>query len=928
MTSPSAWRRPPRTLVTALLLAAAYAIAGRLSLWLAIPPGYATAIYPSAGLALAGVLLYGARVWPAIWLGSFMVNVWTTFAARDAAALLPSGAVPTLIGVGATLQALVGACLVRRVVRFPSALSHGREIVALLVLGGPVSCVVSATVAVTALVLSGQIPWAMVALSWGTWWVGDTLGVLIATPLLLSWLAEPQPIWRRRRLSVALPLAGALALAVGVFVYTSAQERERLQLRFERQATTVTHLLQHRLDSCVDVLHAVEQFYASTPELGEHAFHAFVHPWFARHPGLQAVSWDSHVPEALRDTYEEAPRREGSPDFRITAPAADGQPVRALRRPEYVVVSSIEPSAGNERALGFDVASTPDRLDALRRARDTGRPSATGRLTLVQEPERRVGVLVFLPVYGQGLPHATVEERRQGLQGYMTGVFRIDDLVEAALPDLAWEGLGLRIEDEAAPAGQRLLYERRGPWQGGPTPASERQPPENPTGMRWDAAVTVADRRWALQFTPTLAYLASQQSMQPWVVLGGSLGFTALLGTFLLLITGRATIIEQLMTERTAQLAASQREEERFRVAVEAAPNAMLMIDQAGTITLVNAQAEALFGYTRAELVGQPVERLVPLRARDQHPAQRAAFFAAPGVRPMGAGRDLYGRHKDGHEVPVEIGLNPLTTAEGTFVLAAIIDITARRQAEEDIRALNEALEQRVRERTAQLEATIDELDAFAYSVAHDLRAPLRAMNSYAHILLDEYAPQLDAEAQGYLQRVRANALRMGQLIDDLLRFAQLSHQPLHKRPVDVAALVREVLEDLRPEYAPRRMDLAIGALPVCRADPALLRQVWASLLGNALKFTRGRPVARIAVDSYERAGEQVYVVRDNGAGFEMAYADKLFGVFQRLHRAEDYEGMGIGLALTQRIVQRHGGRIWAEAKVDQGATFSFTLGA
>ncbi len=239
----------------------------------------------------------------------------------------------------------------------------------------------------------------------------------------------------------------------------------------------------------------------------------------------------------------------------------------------------------------------------------------------------------------------------------------------------------------------------------------------------------------------------------------------------------------------------------------------------------------------------------------------------------------------------------------------------------------HDELEQRVIERTAQLEAANHELEAFSYSISHDLRSPLRAINGFARILLEEHAPSLVEEAQEYCQLLRDNAQHMGQLIDDLLAFSRLSRQPLTKQTVAPADLVRQALTDLRAMQGARLLDFRIGALPLCQADPALLKQVFVNLLANAIKFTSRRETAVITVDCREEQGEPIYFVQDNGVGFNMAYVDKLFGVFQRLHRADEYEGTGVGLATVQRIIHRHGGRIWAEAAIDQGATFSFTLG-
>ncbi len=259
-------------------------------------------------------------------------------------------------------------------------------------------------------------------------------------------------------------------------------------------------------------------------------------------------------------------------------------------------------------------------------------------------------------------------------------------------------------------------------------------------------------------------------------------------------------------------------------------------------------------------------------------------------------------------------------------VANVLAEAVRRHQAEEALRKLNEELEQRVTKRTAQLEAANKELEAFSYSVSHDLRGPLRLIDSVAQLVIEDYAPQLPAECQQQLQGLRTSTRRMGDLIDALLAFSRLSRQPLNKQPVAVASLVGECLEELRAEREGRQVEIRLGDLPDCQADPALLRQVWLNLLSNALKYTRKRAGVVIELGCQQAGDERVYFVRDNGVGFNMSQAHRLFRVFQRLHRAEEYAGTGVGLAIVQRIIHRHGGRVWAEAAVDQGATFYFTL--
>lgn len=351
--------------------------------------------------------------------------------------------------------------------------------------------------------------------------------------------------------------------------------------------------------------------------------------------------------------------------------------------------------------------------------------------------------------------------------------------------------------------------------------------------------------------------------------------------------------------------------EEKFRALLDAAPDATVIVDESGLIKMVNHQTENLFGYRRNELIGKPVEILMPASLKGAHEMHRNSYMKAARVRSMGEGLELNAVKKNGVSFPVEISLSPIRTQEGMMVSASVRDITNRKTLETELKKTNA------------------ELEAFTYSVSHDLRAPLRGIIGFTTILEEDYASKLDDEALRITGIIKENTEKMGHLIDDLLAFSRMGKQELMKTELLTDKVIDEIIAELTTQNSSRttgQITWNIGPLPPVFADKNTLRQVWINLLSNAIKYSSTRSQPIIAIDTYRENNFIVFRIKDNGVGFDAQYSSKLFKVFQRLHSPEEFEGTGVGLALVEKVISRHGGRVWAEGRVGEGATFYFSL--
>ncbi|CAK0779864.1 putative Histidine kinase [Gammaproteobacteria bacterium] len=640
---------------------------GWLGLKLAVPPGYASPLWPPAGIALAALLIGGQALWPGIWLGSFALNFWLGMTGPvphwEVAMLSAAG-----IATGSTLQALIASLLSQRWVG-PGVPHLDSPLSILLFLGltGPAACFIAPTLGVGSLIALGVMPPQGAFFSWWNWWIGDSLGVILLTPLLFCFTALPSHLWRPRRLTVALPLLVVLFVLGLGFATVFHSEETRVQLAFDRQADFIGNAIINNINQAIDDALDLRDLYQFSNDVDRTTFKAFAREVLHRYPNLHAIEWIPRVPREQRELMERKAQSEGLPEFKITEKNPMGVLIPAQERAEYFPVYFIEPLAGNEKAIGFDIASEPTRRAALQVADTIGQLTATPRLPLIQG---QYGIFLLMPIMARS------DQSFPAPRGYTLLILKIEQVVEQALTKIDRDAVEISLRDQSAPPNNSALY----------VETLERRSPGNISLKPWQSDLSVANRSWRIEIHPQSDFIKHHMSQLPWFILVNGLLYTSLLGTYLLTLSGRSSAIQSLVLERTSQLTATQeelrRQNEHYQLLLSASKDAIHVLDANGYLKEWNDAFREHLGYSSEE-----VSQLHVTDWDTQWSAEQLLERIGQRFQGNMTVESLH-RRKDSSIFPVEINATKILIGGKWHVYASARDITERKQIEIGLRKI------------------------------------------------------------------------------------------------------------------------------------------------------------------------------------------------------------------------------------------------
>jgi PAS domain S-box-containing protein len=895
---------------TALMTALAYAAAGLLALLLAGPPGYASPLYPAAGIALAAVLTCGRAALPGVLLGAFAVNA--SLGAMRGQTGLSALALSALIGFGAALQAAAGAWLVRRHVAQPVVLNAPRDILRFGLLGALVACTVSPSIATPALLAAGAIGIEGWVGNWLTWWVGDTLGVLIAAPLVLTLIGKPQADWRPRRRTLGIPMLLALALLAVGMVEFSRLDRQRLMATFERDADRLAAEAQSRLATPLQALQALQASARSHPGLNREALQETARWWLSQPIPIQAMGYTERVALDHLDAFEAAARGSGDTGYKVVD-RDDGQARRADG--EVLAIRYVMPAEGNQAALGVNALSLPETRAAVLITRDSAEPATTVGFALRHGDLVETGLVINQALYSG--PVADEATRRALFRGTVFVGVRTEralaGLVRPGQEYLQW----CLVDPDPRASRPRLAG-----------PAGCELPHAAGSAFQSLRILELGHRALELRLSAAPESVPGRQPEPAWLLSMAGLAAATLLGTLLLTVTGHSRQTELAVQAGTAELrremvernlaeGALRESEARLRSILDNVPLGIVFLDPDGRVLELNPrlcemtarQADELRRLSMADLVAP--EETVSVRALQQTLVDRHAATAVERLRL---------RTPDGREIQVRLTIGALRDGQGRLLrmVGVLEDITEHLRLEASEHALH------------RVEAASRAKSDFLSRMSHELRTPLNAMIGFAQLLGLDRLPGLAPHQREWAQQIQRAGWHLLELINETLDLARIESGAvqLNLAPVALGPLVAACHGMLDTAAGQLRIRMVAALAPDAEAvfgDATRMKQILTNLLSNAVKYNReGGSVSLSSRRVVTAQGDRVEIaVADTGLGMTAEQMSSLFQPYNRLGReTSGIEGTGIGLVISRRLAELMGGTLEATSQAGIGTVF------
>lgn len=862
-----------------VLLTLVYLASGWLSLLLAIPPGFVSGIFLPLGISLAALLIWGNPLVIGVLLGSTLLNIGVALADGQT---LTSGVVGVgfFIACGSSIACLVGAWLIRRFVGFPNHLTDERDIFLVFILGGPVAAAISASIGTLVLFAYDIISINQIIFSWGTWWIGDAIGVLIAVPLMCVFFAEHRYFWRNRRATVGIPLVVSSLVVVIIFITASNNEQKKMEVQFRQEASLIAAAVETTLGSVEQILATLGGLFIASQDVTREEFIAYVDQVILKKHGVSGFSWNRLLAHDERSEFESNMRGQGFDNFVIREATSDGSFTTAPERDSYVVITYIEPWEQGRVIHGVNVAADPERFDAIERAAKTGELAMTKPLQLLQDKTYSPAIIAFYPVFSLAYLKPEVAANKPMLMGYATAIVRANDLITATLLPFASANYNLIITDITQATDPLRFYTK-----------GQVATPAYADNLILEDEVTLGGRRLQIRIAPTQFFLTSKQGLESWFVLVGGLLFCSLLGGFLLLISGRTQHIHNLVEQRTQELAAI----------LESAAEAILVVDSSGVIEKANPAAAILFNYS--------LENLEQLQIADLIPSLSDLSGAALFSSVVEGEKERVARRSDGVSLNVELSISPVDIKERLFFTFIIHDVTERKKVE-------------------QLKAE------FISTVSHELRTPLTSIKGALSVALNGGVGVLDEKLAQLLSIAATNADRLSRLVNDILDIDKLEFGSANLTidVHEVYPLLKQAVEQ-HLAYAERyavhlQLDLPDESLIGLKAklDGDRFLQVMSNLISNAIKFSYQHNPVQIRMT---KEAHRIHIeVIDKGQGIPASFHQRVFTRFAQVDSSDTRkrDGSGLGLSITKALVDRMGGTIDYVSEVGKGTTFYITL--